>query len=693
MGGIIMICEELWKPKSIVVIGASNNIEKPGGKILYNIIKGNYQGALHCVNPKEDEIQGITSYKTVLDLPETELAIIAISCEYTVDIVSVLAYQKKTKAFIIISAGFSEEGPHGAELEKKVVDIVNSVNGTLIGPNCTGVLTSHYHGIFTEPIPKLNPNGCDFITGSGATACFILELGIPRGLTFSSVIAVGNSAQTGIEEILESMDESFNPKTDSKVKILYMENISKPDKLLKHALSLRQKGCRIAAIKAGSSEAGSRAASSHTGALASSDLAVDTLFKKAGIIRCDGRDELISVASVLMYGELKGKNIAIITHAGGPGVMLTDTLSKGSFNVPLLKNEKSKELLSKLLPGSSSSNPIDFLATGTAEHLGTIIDYCENEFDEIDGMAVIFGTPGLTKIYKPYEMLDKKMRICKKPIYPVMPSMLTAEDETKSFIDKGWVIFQDETNLGNALAKVYNTVLSPTDKIIKCKDILKLKEIVNSAANGYLPAEKVSKFLDAVGIERANEFYVNSIDNLDEVINKIKFPIVMKVIGPVHKSDSGGVILGIKTKEDAFKTFDALSKIEGYKGVLIQPMLSGTELFVGVSKEGKFGHVILFGLGGIFIELIKDFSTCMPPVSKDEILVKLKNLKSYKLFKGIRGKQPINENVFAEIICKLSNALSELPEIVEMDINPLLAEGNSITAVDARIKINMPKLF
>ena len=682
-----MICEQLWNPKSIVVVGASNNIEKPGGKVLYNIINGNYQGVLHCVNPKEDKIQGITSYSTVEDIPDTELAIIAVSCDHTVEIVNVLANRKKTKAFIIISAGFSEEGLHGAELEKKIIDIVNSVNGTLIGPNCTGVLTPHYHGIFTEPIPKLNSNGCDFITGSGATACFILELGIPRGLTFSRVIAVGNSAQTGVEEILESMDESFNPKTDSKVKILYIENISKPGKLLKHALSLRQKGCRIAAIKAGSSEAGSRAASSHTGALASSDLAVETLFKKAGIIRCNGRDELINAASVLMYSELKGKNIAIITHAGGPGVMLTDALSKSGFHVPFLNSSKSKELLSKLLPGSSSSNPIDFLATGTAEHLGTIIDYCENEFDEIDGIAVIFGTPGLTKIYKPYEMLDKKMRTCKKPIYPVMPSILTAEAETKSFIAKGWVILQDETNLGNALAKVYNTAPSPTGEIIKCKDISKLKGIVHSASNGYLPAEKVSEFLDAVGIERVNEFYVNSADKLDTVLTKIKFPIVMKVIGPVHKSDSGGVILGIKTKEEAFSSFKTLSKIEGYMGVLIQPMISGTELFIGVSKEGKFGHIILFGLGGIFIELIRDFSTCMPPVSKNEILDKLKKLKSYKLFTGIRGKQPINENIFAEIICRLSDALYDLPEISEMDINPLLADGDSITAVDARIKI------
>ncbi|MFZ4399353.1 MAG: CoA-binding protein, partial [Bacteroidales bacterium] len=383
-----MITKELFNPSSIVVIGASNDIEKPGGKILKNIIDGHYKGSLYVSNPKEDEIQGIKSYRNPSDLPQVDLAVIAIAAKYIPDTVELLTQQKGTKAFIILSAGFSEESHEGKLLEDKVVEFINKVNGSLIGPNCTGILTPQHHSIFTLPIPKLDPQGCDFISGSGATACFIMEAGIPKGLSFSNVISVGNSAQIGVEEILQYMDETFDPLTSSKIKLLYIENISNPEMLMKHAASLIKKGCKIAAVKAGSSEAGSRAASSHTGALASSDISVDALFHKAGIVRCYGREDLISVASVFTYPELKGKNIAIITHAGGPAVMLTDALSKGGLNIPHIENTKADELLTKLFAGSSVANPIDFLATGTAEQLGTIIDYVDNDFDEIDGMVV-----------------------------------------------------------------------------------------------------------------------------------------------------------------------------------------------------------------------------------------------------------------------------------------------------------------
>ena len=327
----------------------------------------------------------------------------------------------------------------------------------MIGPNCVGILTPQHHSIFTKPIPKLNPKGCDFISGSGATACFIMEAGIPKGLQFANVYSVGNSAQLGVEEILKHLDENFNPETDSKVKLLYLENIDKPKMLLKHATSLIKKGCRIAAVKAGASEAGSRAASSHTGALASSDIAVDALFKKAGIVRCYGREDLISVASVFMYPELVGKNIAIITHAGGPAVMLTDTLSNGGLLVPEISGEEAEKLKAELFPGSSISNPIDFLATGTAEQLGVIIDYVDNKFDNIDAMVVIFGTPGLIDITDVYELLSHKIASSRKPIYPVLPSVLTAKNEVEFFVEKGGVYFPDEVTLGNAMTRVYNT--------------------------------------------------------------------------------------------------------------------------------------------------------------------------------------------------------------------------------------------
>ena len=683
-----MINRELTDPKSIVVIGGSNDIQKPGGKIIKNIIDGGYKGSIMVLNPKEDSVQGIISYRHAGLLPPVELAILVIAAKYVPETVEFLANEKNTKAFIIISAGFSEESQEGKELERKTVDIIDKAGAALIGPNCIGVLTPAYHGVFTLPIPKLTLSGCDFISGSGATACFIMENGIQKGLSFARVFSVGNSAQMGVEDILQYMDESFDPKISPRVKLLYMEAINKPQLLLKHAASLIRKGCKIAAIKAGSSEAGSRAASSHTGALASSDLAVDSLFRKAGIVRCSGREELINVGSVFLHKPLKGANIGIITHAGGPAVMLTDALSKEGFHIPQIKNPMSKELLKELLPGSSVNNPIDFLATGTAQHLGKIIDYTDRYFDEIDGMAVIFGTTGLSPIFDVYKVLDKKMKTSGKPIYPILPSTLTASEEIKSFLQKGWINFPDEVLFARAIGLGYfapKPAIIEKEKPIKISEALMLKTIEHQS--GYLSPGMVSEILDAMLIPRVPEKVVIARSEITEAFQYIGFPMVMKLVGPVHKSDAGGVMLNIKDSESALKTFDSLMMIQGSKGVLLQPMIRGHELFAGIKFEKKFGHLILCGMGGIFIEVLKDFSAGLSPLSLEESKDMIKRLKIYPMLKGIRGQQGINLNLFGEILVQLSELVQAIPQIMELDLNPLIATNDKIVAVDARIRI------
>lgn len=683
-----MITKQLTHPNSIVVVGGSKDLEKPGGKVLRNIIDGGFDGRLSVLNPKEDEVQGIKSYRDISDLPDTDLAIIAIAAKYTLQTIEFLTENKNTKAFIILSAGYSEESAEGKILEDKVVAVINKVNGSLIGPNCIGILTPQHHSVFTYPIPKLEADGCDFISGSGATACFIMEAGIPKGLKFANVYSVGNSAQMGVEEIVKHMDENFNAETDSKVKLLYLETINNPQMLLKHASSLIKKGCKIAAVKAGTSEAGSRAASSHTGALASSDLAVDALFKKAGIIRCYGREDLISVASVFMSSEIKGKNIAIITHAGGPAVMLTDSLSNGGLNVPNLTGESAEELKEKLFTGSSVANPIDFLATGTAEQLGTIIDYCDTKFDNIDAMVVIFGTPGLTKIFDVYKVLDEKIKTSRKPVFAVLPSTLTAKEEVESFVNMGNVFFPDEVTLGNALSRIYGQ--DPVDRSESSEieiDKIAIRKVIDEAEDSYLLPEKIQILLDAAGIPRAKEMTISKANKLEEAVKEVGFPLVMKVVGPVHKSDVGGVTLNIKTNSEALNEFERMMKIEDATAVLLQPMLSGIEMFAGVKREDKFGHLILFGLGGIFIEVFKDVRTVLGPVDINEALYEIKKLKSYKIIEGTRGLEGVNKELFAEIIVRLSLLVEAAPEIAEMDLNPLLGTKENLIAVDARIRI------
>lgn len=684
-----MINPKLLNPQSIVVVGASNDVHKPGGKILKNLLSSPFKGKVYAVNPKETEVQGIKCHATVNELPEVDCAILAIAAKYCPATVDTLAHDKNTRGFIIISAGFSEENKQGAEYEKHIVDTINSVGGSLIGPNCTGFLNTNYNGAFDTPVPPLSSKGVDFITGSGATAVFIKEYGITNGLSFNSVWAVGNSAQMGIEEVLEHLDDTFNPETSSHVIMLYMENVRNPRKLLKHATSLISKGCKIAAIKSGGSAAGSRAASSHTGALATSDVAVDALFRKAGIVRCHNRQELTTVCAIFMHPEVKGKRIAIITHAGGPAVMLTDVLSNNGLEIPHLEGPVAEELLTKLFPGSSVGNPIDFLATGTAEQLGTIIDYCENNFENIDAMAVIFGSPGLFSNFEVYKVLDEKMKTCKKPIFPILPSIINVKDEIADFIEnKHRINFPEECVFGNALAKVVNTPKpQPLAPEMPKVDVAAIRKVVDNCEDGYLGLDDIRALLDAAGINRKQEVEVDKEADAVAFARKVGYPLVMKVVGPLHKSDVGGVVLNVKDEETVVREFNRLIKIQDTYAVEMYPMLFGTEVFIGASYDEKFGHQVLFGLGGIFVEVMKDVKAALAPVNQAEALDLLKGLRGYKILKGVRGQEPVNEELFAETVARVSALVQAAPEIKEMDLNPLLGTSKSVTAVDARIRI------
>jgi acetyltransferase len=515
-----------------------------------------------------------------------------------------------------------------------------------------------------------------------------MESSVPKGLRFSSVYSVGNSAQIGVEEILKHLDETYVHGKSAPVKLLYIENIDKPQLLYKHASSLIRKGARIAAIKSGGSEAGSRAASSHTGALASSDVAVDALFSKAGIVRCYGREELATVASIFMHPIPKGRNIAIITHAGGPAVMLTDSLSNGGLNIPQIEGEKATQLLGKLFAGSSVANPIDFLATGTAEQLGNIIDACENDFENIDAMAVIFGSPGLFPVFDVYDLLDEKMKTCKKPIYPILPSIINVKDEIEHFIKKGRINFPDEVTFGNALCKIMNTPEPQPEKIEIAKvDIARIRKVIDNAENGYLSPTGVFELLDAAGIDRSFEKVVDKLEDALEFAKKYGYPLVMKVVGPVHKSDVGGVVLNVKNEETVIREFERLIKIKDTYAVMMGEMLHGTEVFIGAKRDDKFGHMVLAGLGGIFIEVLKDVNTSLTPISAVEAKRMITNLKSYKIIEGVRGQEGVDQDALIQQILKVSAMLEAAPEIFEMDLNPLLGNSKYVKAVDARIRI------
>ena len=682
-----MLHHSLINPKSIVVVGGSDNISSPGGRVLKNLIDHNFKGELNVVNPKKEEVQGITC-KELNQLPSVELAIIAIPAHLILETVKVLTETKQTKGFIIFSAGFSETNEEGANLETAITEQIAKFGGSLLGPNNIGVLNTNFAGVFTSPIPKLDVKGVDLVSGSGATAVFIMEAANQIGLTFSSVFTLGNSAQIGVEEILEYFDLSYDENESSRVKMLYVESIKKPKKFLKHARSLVEKGCKITAIKAGTSDAGKRAASSHTGALASSDLFIEALFKKAGIIRCFGRQELIYTAGVLSNKQAGGSNFGIITHAGGPAVMLTDVLSKNGLHIPQIDKDHQEKILKELFNGSTADNPIDIMATGTEDQLEFVIEYCDNHIPDIDVMVVIFGSPGLRSIRDAFKVISNKARSCDKPVYAVLPSVVNTKDEIIDFIDGNNIAYSDEVILGSALANVYNTkkIENKIDSF-ELEKKSELRQLIDKANDGYLSPNLARELLLLSEIPFVDQHSVSSETDILELTDELHFPVAMKVVGPLHKSDVGGVQLNIKNGDDLLTAFNEMMGINDAVSVIIQPMHKGLEIFIGAKKETNFPHIVMCGLGGIYIEAFKDVSSCLIPVSKIESNEMITNLKSYSILKGIRGQKGININEFSKIIRKVSALLHLVPEIAELDINPLMASQNNIVAVDVRIRI------
>ena len=332
--------------------------------------------------------------------------------------------------------------------------------------------------------------------------------------------------------------------------------------------------------------------------------------------------------------------MAIITHAGGPAVMLADALEAGGLTIPHLPDSPAKERLQQnLFPGSSVGNPIDFLATGTAEQLGIIIDACENDFEEIDGMAIIHGSTGLTSVKDVYEVLDHKMKTCKKPIYPILPSVLNVQKDLAYFLSHGNINFPDEVLLGRALTRVYSTP-PPSTEVIELEgvDIAKIRQIIENSETGQLSPNKVRSLLLAASIPMCRERIVYSENEAITAAHEIGFPVVIKVVGPVHKTDVGGVSLNIRSDESVRLEFNRLMKIEGAVSVSISEQLEGTELFIGAVYEPRFGHVILCGIGGIFVEVFKDVTSGLAPLTMDEAPLDDPQFKSISDYKRIQGE-------------------------------------------------------
>ncbi|MFH0725587.1 MAG: acetate--CoA ligase family protein [Pseudomonadota bacterium] len=683
------IYKNLFHPESIAVIGASNDPLKPGGRVIKNITENGYKGLLWAINQKDSSIMNLPTFQSVENLPAgPDLALIIIPASAVLRTLKALA-DKNTKAAMIMTAGFGEKGEEGRKLELEMLGNADAAGMTIIGPNCSGFLTPVYSGKFAGIIPRVRPGAIDFISGSGATVDFVMELANGRGLVFSNVVNLGNSIQMGVEDILALMDENHGPQS-AKIILLYVELIKKPEKLLFHARSLYRKGCTLVGIKSGVSEAGAKAAASHTGAIARPDNAVQALFDKAGIIRVSNRRDLITVAGVLSAagGPIQGNRICVITDAGGPGVMICDELSRQGLVLPTLKTSTQQRLLEILPPEASAENPIDCLPTRNAKQVREIFNLLsESERDNLDAVVFIVGNSGMSDNWSIYQEVMTAMDSSCVPVIPVLSSVSTCADILKKVVDSGKVYFPDETAVAQALGKIIrrpslSEPSGPTDRY----DLKTISETMLKAET-WLNPEAVKTVLSAAGFLLPLQVEIYSESGIEDACRHLDFPLVMKVIGPLHKSDMGGVKVGIHSPAEATNAWWELIRFPGVSGVLAQRMVTGTEVILGAVHEEGFGHLIMFGLGGIHTEVLKDVTFALAPLSNAEALEMVQGIRSFPLLGGVRGQQGLSVDILVEYLVRLSRLVTDCPQIREIDLNPIKGTADTLYVVDARILI------
>ncbi|MFH1487657.1 MAG: acetate--CoA ligase family protein [Pseudomonadota bacterium] len=677
----------LFQPESIVVVGASNDPLKPGGRVFKNIKDNGYQGDLWAVNPKTPSIMGMPAFKTVKELPGApDLALIAIPGPFVRPALEDLA-RKGTGASMILTAGFGEKDEKGKEEEKRFLEIADRAGMTLIGPNCSGFLTPSYAGKFAGIIPKVKQGAVDFVSGSGATVDYLMEQATLRGLSFSNVLNVGNSIQMGVEDVLAFLDEGFGPES-ARIILLYMELVKKPAKLLTHAGNLTRKGCTLVGIKSGVTAAGERAAASHTGAMAKPDTAVQALFDKAGIIRVRSKMELIDAACVLTAsrGPVRGGRVCVVTDAGGPGVMLSDELNRQGLELPLM-GEKARGRLSELLPPESAvSNPIDCLPGRNAAQVREIFRIIEEEEAEnIDVITMNTGNSGLSDNRDLYREISEAMDRCSIPVIPVLSSGTTCAHLIEEFREQGKVYFPDEVALGEALGRVVQRPLIHEERPRPERyDRERIEAVLGNA--GVSPApEAVKEILTAAGFSLPRQEDVFSRQDLSAACEKVGFPLVMKVIGPLHKSDVGGVRVGIREMGQAESAWSELLRIQGAAGVLVQQRVAGTEVILGARREEDFGHLIMFGLGGIYTEALRDVSFALAPLGREESAGMIRKVRSLLILEGVRGERGVSLDLLSEYLVRLSLLVTDFPRIEEVDLNPVKGFGSELYVVDARM--------
>jgi len=703
--------ENVFNPKSVAVIGASEVPGKASERRTRSLIEGGYEGSIYLINPKRSELFGRKAYPSITEIDgEVDLVMIVVAPRFLTSAVAD-SVKMGAKGIIIITAGLGESGEEGKKIEAEILDEASKTGAFVIGPNCSGMFSASANMNFLG-VPQIQQGPISVLAQSGNVIDSLTHYARMRGVGFSKIISVGNAIGVNFHKYIDYLKDD----PDTKVIMMYLEGIKEGNNLVRVARETAKKK-PVIALKVGRSNAGARAAASHTGSLAGDDVIVDAAFRQAGIVRVSNADELFDMAEIFASCPLpKGNKVAILSEGGGDNSIAADNAEKYGMDVPVLSTKTQEEMKPFLLEGMPASNPIDY--GGTAEENPHMITECVKvcmEDDHVDGIFITGFFGGFKDIIAPHvaELEEKASQnmvdLVQKYTKPLFVHTSFARDPIQSLDilkTAGVPVIASSERTAQCLSALMHFSINkkkisqmhiPT---AEAKDHPRVKQLfkkVREEARHNLLETESRQLLTEYHISLPEAELADNVEKAIEVGNAIGYPLAMKVVSPdiIHKSDAGGIKLGLKNQEDmktAFKEImtnaQKVAEKKNIFGTLISPMAKkGQECIIGMIRDAQFGPVIMFGLGGIFVEVLKDVSFRVSPLAAEDIDEMVKEIKGYAILTGIRGEKPKDIDAIKDILTRLSEIVIDNPEIQEIDLNPVIVHEKGASIVDSRVII------
>ena len=691
-----------FNPNAVAVVGASSKPGKVGHAILRNLASSGFQGPIYPVNPHADEILGLKCHRSVVEIEgPVDLAVVVVPAPAVVPVVEECG-EKGIGGAVVISAGFKESGPEGLARERELEEVARKLGIRVVGPNCLGVMStgSGLNATFAEGMPKRG--NVSLMSQSGALATAIIDWSIQQGIGYSKFVSFGNGVDVGVVDLLRAWEDD----EETTVIVAYIEGLPNGPEFIEVArrVSLKKP---VIVVKSGSTQAGARAVSSHTGSLAGSEHAYNAAFLQSGVIRAHSMEELFDLAVAFAYqGPPRGRSVGIVTNAGGPGIMATDAADRAGLRLASLEQDTVQALREKLPEAANFYNPVDVLGDADAERYRYAAEHLLRD-ENVDGVIAVLTPQAMTRAKEVAEEVASVAAGSKKPVLACFMGGGAMEEAVEVLNDSRVPVYSYPERAVQALARMaeYQEWLDePPDEYIRVvpytggvRRVFEAARVEGRLDLGEVEAREVLK---AYGLRVPESEVAGSGEEAAEQAEKIGFPVVMKIVSPdiLHKSDIGGVRIGIRDRQEATDAYDLMMlRVRRFmpdadlRGVLVQEMIQGgREVIIGSTRDPQFGPLVMFGLGGIYVEVLKDVSFRVAPVGERHARRMVDEIRSAALLRGARGEKGSDIEAIVNTVLVVSQLVTDFPEILEMDINPLKVGevGEGAVAVDARITIS-----